>query len=82
MCMLSSQRGLPLDEGVMSTMSSEERIFWEGLMKRGMEEFGEAASAVPITPSAELKTMYEEAIRRNGQIYCPVRQMEEVFDFS
>ncbi len=83
MCGRMGPQGIPLDEVTLNGMSLEERSFWTKFMELAMKEFDAGASAMPIAPSADLSVMYAEAIRNhNGQIYCPVQQMREIFGFE
>jgi hypothetical protein len=81
----SMQRGLPLDDKRLGSMDKTEHAFWIDFLeetKQAVAAMRDAGSKLPYTPSDSLKAKYLHAIiEYNGEQYCQVQQIKELFGF-
>jgi len=74
-----------LTPAMMSTMSGEERSFWEkfcNMAQKEIESNKAEGKTEPFHPSMELKELFNEAlVRYSGRDYCQFHQLLEKFAF-
>ena len=80
------QRGIPLDDTTLSSMSPSERFFWISFMEEArevLEKCIERGDARPYTPTDSLKTKYNTALTQyEGGKYCQMIQLHGLFSFG
>jgi len=81
----TAQKGMPLDDFVLSKMSKDEKGFWEDFfaeVEQAIAEKEARGKVRPFAPTVFLKEKYEEAITKyDGGKYCPVKQLGGIFTF-
>jgi len=79
------QRGIPLNNEMVSGMGKEERAFWDDFLGEAFRVIQEKVSegeTAPYTPPASLQKKYKRAINEhNGEKYCQIKQLQEIFSF-
>jgi hypothetical protein len=84
-CLTPRFGGIPLDWDTLDRMSLEEERFWMDFSDQARQEIqsGKRTEKGKIIPSTSLKAKYRRAISQyQGEGYCPVKQLEVIFDFS
>lgn len=80
------QIGAPLEKQDLAAMPPEVQALWCSFFDQADKEIGAAKSRgerQPYAPSHELREKHTRLVTgHNGGIYCPMRQLETIFDFS
>jgi len=82
----SPQIGAPLEKQDLEAMRPETRAFWEEFFGQAEQELNAAEERndeQPYAPSKEFREKHLRAITEfGGSVYCPVRQLEMIFNFD
>jgi hypothetical protein len=83
---IGSQIGAPLEDQDLAAMPPEAQTFWHGFFGQAEQEMKAAEDRneqQPFVPSQDLREKHFRAITEfDGSRYCPVRQLENIFDFD
>lgn len=81
----SMQRGVPMTRELFETFDQEQQAFWDEFhaeARKAIEKAEASGDARPFTPPASLAELHRKAVDvYDGQKYCHVRQLEEIFAF-
>jgi hypothetical protein len=82
----SPQIGVAMTHEYLASLSTDEQAFWKdffGMADREIARAEEAELNGPYVPSEELQKKYGQAVLEfDGRKYCPVAQLEQIFDFG
>ena len=82
---IGPRMGMPLEEQDILAMPLWAQKFWEEFFAQADREIKaakEKGEPQPFTPSQAFRDMHTRAITEfGGGIYCPVRQLEQIFNF-
>ena len=84
--MTGPQIGAPLEEQDMAALSLAAQACLKAFFEQAEQELENAegrGEQQPFVPSQDLREKHARAVTEfNASIYCPVRQLEIIFDFS
>lgn len=80
------QIGMPMTEEDLLNMAPDEQVFWHsfhGEAKETIAKMKESKLKPPFEPPSSLREKYRIAIEHyHGDVYCPVKQLEQIFNFG
>lgn len=83
---IGPQIGAPLEEQDLAAMPPETQAFWHNFFQQAVQEIKAANDRnerQPFMPSQDLREKHFRATTEfGGSIYCPVRQLENIFNFG
>ena len=83
--MTGPQIGAPLEEQDMATLPLPAQACLRALFEQAEQEMEDAehkGQQQPFVPTASLREKHACVVEIGAAVYCPVRQLEIIFDFN